>query len=120
MKAVLLAGAVMLVVVAMYVFAKGPGATSPQRLTLTAGASAKVGGDRATMWFAQPSDVFEGGRVVTAAVVSLTCKGKETSVNVVPGKPSEEVCGVRVRLLSMTEPGAESRVFKGVFEVTWL
>lgn len=118
MKKFEFAGAVLLVAVAMY--GCGSGATSPQQLTLTAGASANIGGGRAKMWFAQPSDVLADGRIVSAAMVSLTCNGKETSVTVLPGNPSEEVCGVRVKLLSMTEPGAQSPVFKGVFEVTWL
>ena len=116
MKKLAFTTAVLLIAVAMNACTTS---SSPQQLTMTAGASANVGGGRAKMWFAQPTEVYADGRIASAAAVSLTCQGKETGVTLLLGKPSEEVCGVRVKLLSITEPGPQSPVFKGVFEVTW-
>ncbi len=114
-----LTGAILLVAFAFFLFTRGPLVSSPQQLGLISGASISVGGGRAMMWFAQPDDVFTNGRIVSAARISLTCGGKENPVTVLLGEFSDPVCGVRVKLLKMVEPGEKSRVFRATFEVAW-
>lgn len=112
-------GAILLVMLLFYLFSAGPMAGSPQQVSLISGGSARVGGGRATLWFAQPTDVYTGGRIASAAQVSLSCKGNETPITVLPGETTDAACGVRLRLLKMIEPGETSRVFRATFEITW-
>jgi hypothetical protein len=112
-------GAIFLLGLLVYLFTSGPLVSSPQQVTLSVGASANVGGDKAKLWFAQPDDVYTDGHIVTAAQTTLTCNGNESSVTALPGQASDVVCGVRIKLLNMTEPGANSRVSRATFEVSW-
>ena len=111
--------AILMVILASYLFSSGPMTSSPQQVDLIAGASVSVGGGRATMWFAQPMEIYADGRIVSGAQVSLKCKGGETAVTILPGQYSEPVCGVRVKLLNLSEPDDRRRVFRAKFEVAW-
>lgn len=97
----------------------GCGATSPQTLEIPSGATRSVGGGLAQLWFAQPTDEYDGQQIVPGAMLGLTCEGKQQSLTVLQGRISEPVCGVRVRLLEVRAPGEGGRLFRARFEITW-
>ncbi|MBL8519274.1 MAG: hypothetical protein JNK75_01260 [Betaproteobacteria bacterium] len=110
---------VLIALFAIFHFTSGGGASSPQQFTMKAGSTTKVGGGKASMWFAQPTDVYANGRINTAAMVSLTCDGQESGLTLVKGEAPQSACGVRVSVLEVREPDETSKVFRGTFKVEW-
>jgi hypothetical protein len=88
----------------------GDFAKSPQRVEMSLGSTSIVAGGRAKMWFAM---------VDIAPTVEVSCKGSSRMLELTD-KPSEEVCGVRVRKLEIVEREmGRHATMRGVFEVTW-
>ena len=119
MKKYAFTAGVLIALLAIFHFPSGGGASSPQQFTMKAGSSAKVGGGKALMWFAQPTDVYANGRINVAAMVSLTCDGRESSLTLVKDEAPHSACGVRVSLLDIYEPDKSNLVFRGKFRVEW-
>lgn len=112
------AGALLVVMLGFH-FATGGGASSPQTLLVKAGSTAPVGGRRAKLWFAQPTEVYARDRINDAAMVTLTCGGNEQALTLVKGEAAQPACGLRIELLEIREPDAQSKVFRGTFRITW-
>jgi hypothetical protein len=91
--------------------------SSPQKTTLSIGQTKKVGGGRAYLWLATIDDAWRQdlNGIVTTANVELSCSGEKHQLDVFQDQLSEEVCGVRVRVLKFISgmpPAAK-------FEITW-
>lgn len=84
----------------------GDYAKSPQTVELAVGSSRLVAGGRAKIWF---------GEVQMDPMVEISCKDGTRYVEVGKDTPSEECCGIRLRLLELKE----ERTLRGKFEVTW-
>ena len=119
MKKYAFAGAVFLMAGLMFYFNRAGGFSSPQQLTMTAGSTSAVGGRKASMWFAQPTEIYANNRIENAAMITLTCDGKENSLTLLKGEPSPVTCGLRVELLGIREPDKSARLFRGTFRITW-
>ena len=119
MKKYAFAGAAILTAVLMIYFSRASGFSSPQQLTMTAGSTSAVGGRKANMWFAQPTEVYAHNHIEDAAMITLTCDGKANSLTLLKGEPSPATCGLRVELLGIREPDKSARVFRGTFRITW-
>jgi len=81
-------------------------AESPQILEIPLGMTKTLAGGRATAWF---------GEVELGPVVEVKCKGEIKRLELTKEEPSDECCGVRIRLLELVEdPRPQVKI-----EVTW-
>jgi hypothetical protein len=76
---------VLIALFAIFHFTSGGGVSNPQSIVMKAGSTTRVGGRRASMWFAQPTEVYHNDQIRDAAMVDLTCEGKEYSLTVIKG-----------------------------------
>lgn len=86
-------------------------ADSPQLLEVPWGARAIVGGGRAGLDF----DQLEG----ETATFRLRCAATERRLRLTPGEVSEELCGVRIRLLGFLDGAAPEAPARAALEVRW-
>ena len=94
-------------------------AKSPQEITLSMARSTSVANGRAEIWFAAAGDdEYLGGRIVEAAQTEVRCKENQQMVPVT-SEPSEEVCGIRIRLLELKYGGFTGSHPIARFEITW-
>ncbi|MCG8459254.1 MAG: hypothetical protein MI919_23510 [Holophagales bacterium] len=84
----------------------GDYARSPQSLRLSAGTVALVAGGRAGV-------LFEGSPYLRAAHLRIRCKGVDEAIRLRKGETSDELCGIRARLLELLPNDQAS------LEVTW-
>ncbi len=88
----------------------GDFAKSPQTVEMNMGTTAFVAGGRARLWFAGDE---------MGPSVEVQCKRTSRLLQLTE-EPSDEVCGIRVRLKNIKEQVRGRRaVLRGTFEVTW-
>ncbi len=108
---VLLIGAgIFALVVLQWKLDLGSFAESPQLIEVPWGARSIVGGGLAGLDF----DQMEG----ETATFRLWCAAGESALRLEPGEASDELCGVRVRLLGFLE-GREGEPVRAALEVSW-
>jgi hypothetical protein len=86
-------------------------ADSPQLIEVPWGARAAVGGGRAAVDF----DQLEGD----TATMRLWCSEEEIEVRLEPDGQTDELCGVRVRLLGFLGGRDAQETTRAALEVTW-
>jgi len=91
--------------------------SSPQKVNMLNGSFKSVANGRATIWFGMIEDQWQPdtAAMATAAMIKITCKEDDVQLNVVQEKPSEEYCGIRVRLVEVTDMSPP----RATFEITW-
>ena len=89
----------------------GDFAKSPQRVEMSVGSTCFVAGGRAKIWFSS---------MQTGPEIEISCKDQSRLLQLETDKPSDDVCGIRVRKLEIFEKDlAGHPQLRGVFEVTW-
>lgn len=88
----------------------GDFAKSPQTVEMGLGSTSIVAGGRAKLWFAS---------VDLGPQVEVSCK-KQSRLIELGEEPSDEVCGIRVRQMSLKEvKRGRFSSLRATFEVTW-
>ncbi len=89
----------------------GQFAESPQLIEVPWGARSIVGGGRAAVDF----DQLDG----EVATLRLWCSEYETEIRLEPDDQTEELCGVRVRLLGFLGGRGDGETTRAALEVSW-
>jgi hypothetical protein len=97
---------------------KNPEPEFPIHFELTLGAMRRVP-YAASIWFAQVDEEWreDKGALELAVRVEFECKGERFTRILFRGEPGEPACGVRPRLLSVTDGRADG-VIRATFELT--
>ena len=107
---ILLFGGLFALLALQYKLELGSFAESPQLIEVPWGARAIVGGGRAGVDF----DQQEG----QTATLRLWCSVGEVTLRLEPEQTTDEICGVRLRLLGFLA-GREGEKLRAALEVTW-
>ncbi len=93
-------------------------ARSPQEVTLSLARSTKVANGRAEIWFSAVDDVYENGRIQEAAMTEVVCGADSQMISVLP-EWSDEVCGIRLKVLEIKRGGVTGNHPIARFEIRW-
>jgi len=87
------------------------------------GQTRRVMQGRASVWFAQPDEAWREdlNAIAMCVRVEVSCKGERHGLVVFKNKPSDPLCGIRLQLLRLDEPGTAanpSPVFRAYLRVS--
>lgn len=90
-------------------------AASPQQLSLSLGRSQPAAMGRARVTLMEAGDVYSDDAIREAAQVQVLCSSDRRKLSVTMAEPAEEVCGIRLKLISLSIESSP----KAVVEITW-
>lgn len=90
-------------------------AVSPQQLSLSHGRTQPAAMGRARVTLFEAGDIYSDDAIREAAQVQVICSSDRRELSVTTDEPSEEVCGIRLKLISLSMAGSP----KAVVEITW-
>ena len=87
----------------------------PQSVTLSTGSTKRVADGRAQIWLGEVGTHNDGARLVAAVEFELECSGTNFYGWAVGERPSDEMCGCRVRLVEILD----TRPPSATLEISW-